>query len=475
MFGRLWEKQGLPQILGRLSRGRKFSFDPERVCFAMALQRLCEPGSDLQGSQWIKTVEADGFDEIELQHFYRTVGWLSEARDELEYELFNSDRDLFNQELDLVFLDTTSTYVYRDEETEFCKRGYSRDKRPDLPQLVICLAVDRQGWPISWEILSGNTADKKAFVKAIARFRERFKIRRVSIVADRGMISKDTIELLEGDDDAPFDYILGCRLRKSKEIGEQVLTRGGRYREVSANLKVKEVVVDGRRYVVCRNEERAERDAASRRAMVETLRGKLESGQAKSLVGNGGYRRFLKGEKGAWRIDAGAVKADARFDGVFVLRTSMDLPADEIALTYKGLWRVERAFREEKSTLEVRPIYHHCDDNRIGHIVASFLALRLEVDLQRRLDDKGIDVSWPDLMRDLRRLQAVRMNLDGAGYLVRTDLEGAAHQAFQAAGVRAPSKATKLKEPPTPTAQELEFCSAEKNFAPPIQLNLLNS
>jgi len=475
VFGRLWERQGLPALLGKLAVGRKFGFDLERLCFALALQRLSEPGSDLQGSEWVKTVEAPGFTEIELQHFYRGVGWLAEVREELEQELYCRDRDLLNRELDLVFIDTTSTYVYRDEETEFCKRGYSRDKRPDLPQLVLCVAVDRQGWPISWEILPGNTADQAAFVQAIAKFRERFRIGRVSVVADRGMISKDTIELLEGDEHTPFDYILGCRLRQSKEVREQVLSRVGRYQEVAAKLKVKEVKVEERRYIVCRNEEEAERDARARERIVEKLREKLERGQAKSLVGNGGYRRFLKGEKGAWRIDAAAVEADARFDGVFVLRTNLALPAAEIAQTYKGLWRVERAFREEKSTLEVRPLFHHCDDNRIGHIVASFLALRLEVDLQRRLDDKRVTVSWPDLMRDLKRLQAVRMSLDGEGYLVRTDLEGAAYQAFQTAGVRVPAKVTKLKEPPVPTVPEQENCSAEEKAASANQLDLLDS
>jgi hypothetical protein len=149
VFGQLWEAQGLPELLARLAAGRRFQFDLERIAFALALQRLCEPGSDLQGSEWLPTVECAGFDQIELHQMYRTVGWLFEKRSELERELFFRDRDLFHQELDLVFLNTTSTRVYRSEETEWTKRGYSRDHRPDLPQLVLCVAVDRSGWPIS--------------------------------------------------------------------------------------------------------------------------------------------------------------------------------------------------------------------------------------------------------------------------------------------------------------------------------------
>lgn len=444
VFGRLWEAQGLPEILRRLSLGRRFEFDLERVAFALALQRLCEPGSDLQGSEWVQRVEAPGFAQIQLQHLYRTVGWLYEVREELERALFFKDRDLFNRELDLVFIDTTSTFVYRDEETENCKRGYSRDHHPELPQLVLCVAVDRAGWPLSWEVLPGNTADVKSFARTIAKFRERFKIGRVSIVADRGMIGKASLQLLEADAQSPYDYILGCRLRKVKEVREEVLTRPGEYQEVSPNLAVKEVLVEGRRYVVCKNEEEALRDAAARDTILQKLREKLSSGQAKSLVRNVGYRRFLQGARGAWRVNEEAVQAEARFDGVFVLRTNLNLPAAEIAQTYKGLWRVERTFREEKSTLEIRPLYHHLDETRIGHIVASFLALRLEVDLQRRLDEKGLKTPWPDLMADLINVRAVHLELDGNHYIVRTDLEGLAYNAFQAAAVRVPQRVSQL-------------------------------
>jgi hypothetical protein len=146
--------------------------------------------------------------------------------------------------------------------------------------------------------------------------------------------------------------------------------------------------------------------------------------------------------KGAMRIDEGKVAAEARYDGKYVLRTNTELPAAEVAKTYKSLWRVERAFRETKSTLNVRPIFHHRDDTSIGHIVAGFLALRLEVDLQRRLDESGVDVAWPTLMRDLGRVQAVRLEADGRSYVLRTDLQGTAHQAFLAAGVRPPSPVT---------------------------------
>jgi hypothetical protein len=148
----------------------------------------------------------------------------------------------------------------------------------------------------------------------------------------------------------------------------------------------------------------------------------------------------LKTQRGALKINYDAVKRDERLDGKFVLRTTTKLSAEEVAQAYKGLWRVERTFREQKSTLEVRPIYHQKDSQCVGHIVASFLALRLEVDLQRALDERSVEVSWPDLMGDLKQLQAVRMTWDGKDYLIRTDFVGSAYQAFSAAGVKIPPR-----------------------------------
>jgi hypothetical protein len=454
IFERLWHEQGVDELLRGLARGRRFGFDPERVAFALALQRLCSPGSDLQGSSWVQTVECPGFDDIELQHMYRTVGWLSEVRDELEKSLFLRDRDLFSQALDLVFIDTTSTFIYRDEQTELRRRGYSRDRMPDCPQVVICLAVDQQGWPIAWDLLPGNTADTVAFVAMIKKLRERFSIRRVVVVADRGMISKDTIALLEDDEQAPFDFILGCKMRRQKEVTEQVLSRAGRFREVADNLEVKEVVVEDRRYVVCSNPIEAKKDAAAREAILAKLQEALKHGP-KTVIGNVGFKRFVRVQKGAISVDRDAIARDARLDGKFVLRTSTNIDTADVARAYKSLWRVERAFRETKNTLEVRPTFHHRDDTTIGHIVGCFLALRLEVDLQRRLDKRSVDVSWPDLMRDLADVKAVQVTLDGQRYQLRTDFHGAAAAAFTAAGVRPPRIAELLgcvEQPPSPAA-----------------------
>jgi hypothetical protein len=448
VFGRLWERQGVAAMLGRLAAGRRFGFDPERVAFALALQRVCAPGSDLQGAAWAQTVEAPGFEDLALHHFYRTVPWLAAIRYELERELFFQDRDLFSGELDLVFVDTTSVYLYRDAESALVRHGYSRDRRPDLPQLVLCVAVDGRGWPVAWEVLPGNTADTAALSLTIARFRERFRIRRAVVVADRGMLGQATLAQLRDHVTAPFDYILGCPLRRERAVAEEVLARPGRYQQVADNLEVKEVRLGERRYIVCRNPIEAKQDAADRAALLTKLRQTLEHDGPKAVVGNRGYARFLRIAKGSVTLNEAAIAREARLDGKFVLTTSTELPAAAVAKAYKSLWRVERAFRTLKSTLDVRPIFHQHDDSVIGHITGCFLALRLEVDLQRRLDAKGLAVPWPDLMRDLAQLQAVIVDLDGNRYRLRTDCLGHAATACQAAGVAIPTAVTALG--PTP-------------------------
>jgi len=319
---------------------------------------------------------------------------------------------------------------------------------------VLCVAVDRQGWPVAWDILPGNTADRAAFRGMIDRLRTRFRIGRVTVVADRGMMAQTSIQLLTDDRDAPFDYILGCKLRRDAEVQAAVLVRPGRYHPVAPNLEVKEVTVGDRRYVVCRNPEEAARDAAARTALVSHLETTLARQGPKALLKNKGFARFLTIRKGSVTLNHPAIDADARLDGKFVLRTNTALPPAEVAQAYKSLWRVERTFREEKSTLDVRPIYHHRDDTTVGHIVACFLALRLEVDLQRRLDERPVDVAWPDLLRDLAQVQAVEVTCDGQRYRLRTDLQGHAAAAFAAAGVRPPALLTALG--PAPPLAELE-------------------
>jgi transposase len=242
-----------------------------------------------------------------------------------------------------VFFDTTSLCFEGQGGQSLSQKGFNKDHRPDLVQMVVGAVIDGKGQPICCEMWPGNTTDVKALVPIVERMRKRFHIGSCCIVAGPGMIEAKTLEALEASD-AAMPYILGVRMRKVKAAAE-VLSRAGRYREVRPDgvtsndpepLKVKEVIHDGVRYIVCLNSRQARKDAHDREAILASLREQLKKG-ARQLVGNKGFRRYLKIEKDSARIDEGKITSDARFDGKWVLRTNTALSSEEVALKYKQL------------------------------------------------------------------------------------------------------------------------------------------
>ncbi len=436
VFERLWEELGLKELLAQAGRRRKFGFDFERMVFAQVLQRFLEPGSDLRGSKWVRTVQAEGFETLRLAHFYRSLGPLWDRKKEIEEALYRRGLDLFNQELDLVFFDTTSTYFEGTTLRGWAKLGKSKDHRPDHLQLVIGVVLRKDGFPVCCEVWPGNTADMKTVLPIVDRLKERFRIRRVIFVCDRGMVSKENLEELTA---ARYEYIVGVKMRGLVEVRDEVLGRAGRYRVVGPNLQVKEVFVEDRRYVVCYNPEEAEKDRRDREAILEKIEKKLKAGGVKALLSNRGYKRFLKVEREAAAIDRKKVEADARYDGKFVLRTTTNLPAAEVAEAYKQLTSIERLWREMKDVLRMRPNYHWQKRKNVkGHIFTVYLALYLSALLRRKLRDAGVKAQWDEVIRDLSSLRAVTVQLAGEKYLMRSPLEGCAGKVLAAVGVKPP-------------------------------------
>jgi transposase len=311
--------------------------------------------------------------------------------------------------------------------------------------MVVGLVLDGEGRPLCCELWPGNTTDVKTLLPIVDRLQRRFRVREVCVVADRGMIDREVVAELERRD---VGYILGARMRKDKEVRDEVLSRGGRYQEVvperehskdPSPLKVKEVVVDDRRYVVCRNDEQARKDAADRKAILEGLVKQLERGD-RSLVGNKGYRKYLKARGEGFAIDWDKAEEESRYDGKWVLKTNLGDSAEDVARTYKMLWMVESLFRTVKSLLETRPIYHKCDETIRGHVFCSFLALVLMRELQDRMDAKGhVDAEWDDVLRDLDDLTETEVEAAGGKrFVIRSAVKGTCGKTFQAVGVAVP-------------------------------------
>ena len=458
IFERLWQQTGIKAALHSLLTQRKFEFDIERAVFITVLHRLMVSGSDRSCSRWHRDYLLEGAQELSLHHLYRAMSFLGEElenqkgatpfsprcnKDLIEEHIFRHRRDLFTS-LDLVFFDTTSIYFEGGGDT-IGQRGFSKDHRPDLKQMLVGAVIDDKGQPICCEMWPGSTTDVKTLLPIVEKMQQRFKIDRVCIVADRGMISAGTIRQLENPENT-IPYILGTRMRKVKEIRNVVLSHPGRYKEVRPEsgdgkdpepLKVKQVEHNDHRYIVCYNPRQARKEARDRDVILAALKEQIKKG-AKSLVGNKGYRKYLKLAKDSVSIDEEKVRYESRFDGKWVLATNTNMSAEKVALSYKELWQVEKVFRDVKALLNTRPIFHQRDRTIRGHVFCSFLALVLRKELERQLNLAGHVLEWADIKQDLKALQQVTIEENGRKMAIRSKCEGVCGKVFQAVGVAMP-------------------------------------
>jgi hypothetical protein len=478
LSGRLWEETGCQGVIEDLLAGRGFAFEVERAIFASVPHRLFVSGSDRACERWLEDYIVVGTDGLALHHLYRAMAWLGEeldaadggqahatpfaprcVKDQIEEALFARRRDLFS-ELSVVFMDTTSLRFEAAGGESLGQRGHSKDHRPDLMQLILCVVIDAAGRPICTEMMPGNTADVRVLLPVVDRLRGRFAIGRVCIVADRGMISAATLAGLE---QRGLEYILGARERTDRLVRAVVLADERAFTPLlverangaETQLFAKEVRYEGRRYIVCRNEAEAEKDRADRQAIIAGLEQQLQRGD-KALIGFGAcsepaYRRYLrrvgtsgtKGSKGkpgpAFEIDAGKLAGEARYDGIFVLRTNAARVSPlQAMMRYRELLAVETLFRKTKCVLRTRPIYHSSDAAIRGHVFCSFLALVLQKELFERCRAAGFTPEWGDVLRDLDRLQQVALAKDGQQITLRTPATGTVGPLFKAAGIALP-------------------------------------
>jgi hypothetical protein len=459
LFGRLWEETGCRAVIEDLLSGRAFEFPVERAVFATVLHRIMVSGSDRACEKWLVDYDIPGVDALSLHHLYRAMAWLGEelpadeqggatpfaprtVKDLIEEHLFERRRDLFS-ELSVVFMDTTSLSFVGAGGEILGERGYSKDHRPDLMQMIVGVVVDAAGRPVCSETWPGSTADVSVLVPVIDRLRSRFGIGRVCVVADRGMISAPTIAALE---ERGLEYVLGARERTDSLVRTVVLADDRPFTPLcipraggeETQLFIKEVQVEGQRYIVCRNEAEAEKDAADRRAIVEALDQQLKRGD-KALIGNSAYRRYLRTTaKTAFEIDPGKLAEEARYDGLFVLRTNARITPLQAVLRYRDLIQVEQLFRTAKALMRTRPIYHSSDAAIRGHVFCSFLALILRKELDERCRKVGFRPEWGDVLRDLDRLQEVTISKDGRAMTLRTPATGVIGPLFKAARIALP-------------------------------------
>lgn len=440
---RLWHRLGIGARIVEVAerrRGPGRRIDAavvERVIFAMVANRLSPtPLSKLAGCGWVADrVFIEGLAEVDKDSCYRAMDFFLSALGELQQAVFFSVANLLNLEVDILFFDTTSTYWETDSpddalvedhtgtdddgqavERAWRTRGHSKDHRADLPQVVIGMAVTRDGIPVRVWTFPGNTSDQ-VLIRTVKDDLRDWNLNRVIWALDRGFTSAANRRYLQR---AGGHYIMGERLRGDSVEAAAALSRQGRYHTVAGNLRVKEVRVDNGtardRFVICHNPDAAIRDAAVRNQIVARLTehiagsDQLPARRRAELAGQlrtkPAFARFLRTTPaGRLRIDRTAVRRDANFDGKFLLRTSDEsLTATDIALGYKGLYEAERGWRDLKSTIDLRPVYHRREDRIRAHVQLHWLAL-----LILRVAEVSVGDTWRNIRNQLERLHLVTL------------------------------------------------------------------
>jgi hypothetical protein len=450
----LWHRVGIDAALRRLLEGRRRDPSAERVLFALVANRALAPSSKLAAARWIcEDAHVEGLAETTDDACYRAMDWLLEVQPALEREVFHQVANLLSLEVDLLFFDTTSTYFETDEADEpvardergrvlaeeaggeaartsgFRSYGHSKDHRSDLPQVVVGMAVTREGIPVRVWSWPGNTSDS-ALIREVKDDLREWTLGRIVWVADRGFASEHNRRALRRGDE---HYIMAEKLRRGSGEAEAALARAGRYSELPGGLRVKEVrVAEHERFVVCHHPESAARDAAVRARLVAHLAERIAGSDKLSPVKRAelrgaigtrpGLARFLRTTPGGLlRVDEAAARADERFDGKLLLRSSdPTLSAADIALGYKQLAEVERGWRDMKQVLELRPVYHRREDRIRAHVVLCWLALLLV-----RVAENTCEDTWPNLRRELEKLQLGSFSGPAGSFRQRTELTAA--------------------------------------------------
>lgn len=411
----LWRKLDLPAFFTKQLRKRKYDAPVERALFALVAHRLVDPSSKLACHEWLESdVWLPDCRKVQLQHLYRAMDFLDDCHEQLEEALYAHRRSLFDR-VELVYYDTTSTYFENDEAGDepeqygLRQRGYSRDLRPDRKQIVIGLAVDQQGIPVASDVFSGDTNDSLTVVPMLTRLRA-MGIQNVVWVADRGMASKDNLAAVRA---ARLDYIVGIRLRAAEELRAAISADDAPFEHAAEGLQAKEVIVDGRRMVVCFSPASAERDLKLRTGAIDRMRPVLarvnDGGDATAITEHGLYRRFVTRHRdGHYYLDKKKLEREAQCDGTFVLEVSnRKMTAASAALAYKGLLRVEQAFRTLKHGVDVRPVYHRLDKRIRAHVALCTIGYFLE-----RVVELATKIPFEQTRRDLMRVRAVELIFD---------------------------------------------------------------
>ena len=445
-YKKIWQDFSLDKILATIAAGTKIAFDLSKTSFLMAASHLLCPSSKL--SVYNNQHRYTNLDPVGLNDIYRSLDILADSKEKIEKEIFDINRNLFNLNVDVVFYDVTTfsfSSVLPDELKDF---GYSKEGKPGKVQVVMGLLIDCYGRPIGYEIFPGNTFDGKTLPAALDALEKRFGIRKVVIVADKGIASKVNLKEIK---DKGYSYIFAYRLKSASDKIKAEVSSGGyvQIQDSDEPLRYKVISCPDQKIIITYSQKRAKKDSIDRERAVEKAKSLLENVSKIKASNRRGAKKYIKQESTDinYFLDEAAINADSAFDGYYAIATDQDeLEPQDVIAAYHNLYKIEQSFRIMKTSLEVEPIFVWTPKRIKGHFVICFLAFLLERHLEFKLQKNNVSASAERIKRALNSLNFAKVSLNGSSYFIKTKAEDLANNILRILKIGSPKNVTPIEE-----------------------------
>jgi transposase len=434
----LWKQLQMQSLLEGIQQQYKIGFSLEQTVKLMIINRLIDPLSKLAIEKWKEKIYEENFDQVELQHLYRSLDILADHKDMVERSFFEKTRSLFKSPVSIVFYDLTTIY-FESQKSDALKRfGYSKDNKTDCVQVVIGLVINQDGLPISYYLFPGNTYEGKTVVPVLDKLKKDFLLEKIIFVGDKGIVGNEVMQEVSS---AGYEYIIAAKISKlAAEYHNEILNLKN-YTRVDDIISAHQIIVEGQRLVLGYSTKRAKRDRTQREVLLERLQRKLDISSKPKSVTKSAYNRYLTMEgESRMDIDPQKVEEHAKWDGFFGFYTNNESMSNkQIVLTYQMLWQIENSFRVLKSTLDLRPVYHWTEKRIQGHIMICFLSLYMLRAIEYKINrQEKLNISTDEIFDHLEKIRAVRINAFKKRIVMRTEITDENNLVLRTLGIKIP-------------------------------------
>ena len=416
-----WKKLNLKNHLQKIANASKIKYDFENCVKLMVLNKLCDPKSKLAISKWKNKLYSEDYNDTKLNHLYKSLDKLAINKINLEKKMYETNIELFKDEINLLFYDLTTVYFESQTEDDIRRFGYSKDNKTDCTQLVLAMAVTEDGFPITYELYEGNTYEGSTVKDLIKKLKYSYDIDKIVVVGDKGILSKKVLTEIENEG---YEYIVAAKLSNMKAEMQDIILDIDGYNRINEELCIKEIEYENKRLILCHSNKRAKRDKMMREKVLEKLNKKIAS-NPKGLTASPAYKKYLNMDVKNVKIADEKVQKQAKWDGFFGFYTNnKEFTGEYVLQAYKTLWQIEESFRVMKSTLDLRPVYHWTSTRIKGHIAMCYLSFYVGRYIQRILIDNNINITIEACFDSLSEIQMIELQGVKKIFHTRTEIEG---------------------------------------------------